>query len=129
VLLRRHADASVGDDELDEGAAIAYLACRKLDLPCFGELAGIAEGLNSMPPPDEVLRRAPIAFVSIPDDHPSACGNTPGRERGAEARAVLRPLCVYVSGSSLRIILIAAEGELQSRRSLVSQFPVRSHDF
>src|SRR5262249_60493305 len=42
LLLRGHADAGVGDGELDEVAAIAHLACRKLDLARFGELAGIA---------------------------------------------------------------------------------------
>src|SRR5262249_34469780 len=43
LLLRSHADAGVGDRELDEAAAIAHLACRKLDLARFRELAGIAE--------------------------------------------------------------------------------------
>src|SRR5262245_53255376 len=32
LLLSRHADAGVGDGELDEVAAIAHLACSKLDL-------------------------------------------------------------------------------------------------
>src|SRR5262249_57227701 len=32
LLLRCHADPGVGDGELDEAAAIAHLACRKLDL-------------------------------------------------------------------------------------------------
>src|SRR5262249_40233357 len=31
LLLRSHANAGVGDGELDEGAAIAHLASRKLD--------------------------------------------------------------------------------------------------
>src|SRR5262245_23448339 len=39
LLLRSHADAGVGDGELDEAAAIADLACRKPDLARFGELA------------------------------------------------------------------------------------------
>src|SRR5262249_57574622 len=43
LLLSRHADAVVGDGELDEVAAIGHLACRKLDLARFGELAGIAQ--------------------------------------------------------------------------------------
>src|SRR5262249_2165525 len=43
LLLRCHADAGVGDGELDEVAPIARLACRKLHLACFGELAGIAQ--------------------------------------------------------------------------------------
>src|SRR5262245_45781135 len=38
LLLRRHADAGIGDGELDEVAAIAHLACRKLDLAFLGEL-------------------------------------------------------------------------------------------
>src|SRR5262245_64270309 len=43
LLLRGHADPGVRDGELDEVATIAHLACRKLDLACFGELARIAE--------------------------------------------------------------------------------------
>src|SRR5262245_52079670 len=46
LLLRRHANAGVGDGELDEAAAIAYLACRKLDLARFGELARIAQKIE-----------------------------------------------------------------------------------
>src|SRR5262249_61257740 len=46
LLLRRHANASIGDGELDEIAAIADLACRKLDLARFGEFAGIAEEIE-----------------------------------------------------------------------------------
>src|SRR5262249_54536069 len=41
LLLCRQADAGVGDGKLDEVAAVADLACRKLDLARFGELAGI----------------------------------------------------------------------------------------
>src|SRR6516225_6202553 len=43
LLLRSHADAGVGDGELDEVAAITHPACGKLDLARFGELAGIAQ--------------------------------------------------------------------------------------
>src|SRR5215472_15900661 len=46
LLLRRHANAGVGDGELDETAAIAHLACRKLDFSRFGELASIAEEIE-----------------------------------------------------------------------------------
>src|SRR5262244_2552549 len=46
LLLRCHADAGVGDGELDEAAAIADLACPKPDLACFGELARIAEEIE-----------------------------------------------------------------------------------
>src|SRR5262249_50698533 len=42
LLLRSYADAGIGDGELDEIAAFAHRACRKLDLARFGELAGIA---------------------------------------------------------------------------------------
>jgi hypothetical protein len=42
LLLLGHADAGIGDSELDEVAAIAHLANRKLDLARFGELVGIA---------------------------------------------------------------------------------------
>src|SRR6516164_6133466 len=46
LLLRSHANAGVGDGELDETAAIAHLACRKLDLARFGELARITEKIE-----------------------------------------------------------------------------------
>src|SRR6516165_7432742 len=46
LLFGRHADAGVGDSELDEVAAIAHPACRKLDLARFGELAGIAQQIE-----------------------------------------------------------------------------------
>src|SRR5215469_15851348 len=43
LLLRGHANAGIGDGELDEVAAIGHLACRKLNLAFLGELAGIAQ--------------------------------------------------------------------------------------
>src|SRR5262249_5727039 len=46
LLLRGHADAVLGDGELDEGAAIAHLSCRKLALARRGELAGIAQQIE-----------------------------------------------------------------------------------
>ena len=46
LLLRRHADAGIGDRELDEAAAIAHLACRKLDLALLRELARIAQQIE-----------------------------------------------------------------------------------
>src|SRR5262249_31806312 len=46
LLLRCHADPGVGDGKLDEAAAIAQLACPKLHLARFGELAGIAEEIE-----------------------------------------------------------------------------------
>src|SRR5215470_13522762 len=48
LLLRRHADAGVGDGELDKATAIAHLACRKLDLARFGELARIAQEIEQI---------------------------------------------------------------------------------
>src|SRR5215831_11558472 len=55
LLLRSHANAGVSDRELDEPAAIAHLACRKLDLARFGELAGIAEEVEQdLPQPHGV---------------------------------------------------------------------------
>src|SRR5262249_52290793 len=48
LLLRRHADAGVGDGELDEAAAIAHLVCRKLDLALLGELAGIPQEIEQI---------------------------------------------------------------------------------
>src|SRR6516162_4539058 len=55
LLLSRHADAGVGDGELDEAAAIAHLACRKLDLSRFSELARIAEEIEqNLPQPHGV---------------------------------------------------------------------------
>src|SRR5258707_2180989 len=64
LLLRRHADAGVGDGKLDEVAAIAHLACRKLDLARFGEFAGIAEEIEQyLPQPHggpRSMRRGPL---------------------------------------------------------------------
>src|SRR5215471_18288366 len=55
LLLRSHADAGVGDGELDEAAAIADLACRKPNLARFGELARIAEKIEQdLPQPQGV---------------------------------------------------------------------------
>src|SRR5262245_50821462 len=56
LLLRSHADAGVGGGELDEGAAIAHLVCRKLDLARFGELAGIAEEIEQYLPQPHWVR-------------------------------------------------------------------------
>src|SRR5215831_5995431 len=50
LLLCGHANAGVGDGELDEAAAIAHLACRKLDFTLFGKLAGIAEEIEQYLP-------------------------------------------------------------------------------
>jgi hypothetical protein len=47
--------------ELDEGAAIAHLACRKLDLARFCELARIAEEIEQyLPPPQPPLAEKTI---------------------------------------------------------------------
>src|SRR5262249_1433425 len=55
LLLRSHANAGVGDGELDEGAAIAHLARLQLDLTLFGELAGIAQQVEQdLPQPHRV---------------------------------------------------------------------------
>src|SRR5262249_42370517 len=59
LLLRGHADAGVGDSELDEAAAIAHLACRKLDLARFGELARIAQQVEQYLPQPQPCRSAP----------------------------------------------------------------------
>ena len=42
LLLGRHADASIGDGQLDPVAAVPDPACPQLDLAVLGELAGIA---------------------------------------------------------------------------------------
>ena len=46
LLLGRHADAGVGDGELDEARAVARPARGKLHLARVGELAGIAEQIE-----------------------------------------------------------------------------------
>ena len=43
LLLRRHADAGIGDGQLNPVAAVADPACPQLDLALLGELAGIAQ--------------------------------------------------------------------------------------
>src|SRR5262249_50372451 len=50
LLLRSHANAGVGARELAAAAAIAHLACRKLDAARFGELAGITEEVEQYLP-------------------------------------------------------------------------------
>src|SRR5215472_10103304 len=50
LLLRGHPDAGVGDGELDDVAAIAHFACRKLDLARFGELTRIAQQVQEYLP-------------------------------------------------------------------------------
>jgi hypothetical protein len=50
TLLGGRTDAGIRDGELDEVAAIAHLACRKLNLACFGELARIAEEIEQYLP-------------------------------------------------------------------------------
>src|SRR5439155_13340986 len=60
LLLRGHADAGVGDGELDEVAAIAHLACRKPDLASLGKLKGIAQQVEQdLPQPHGSTLNAP----------------------------------------------------------------------
>src|SRR5262249_15392641 len=69
LLLRRHADAGVGDGELDEAAAIAHLACRKLDLARLGELARIAEEIEQyLPQPHGVHGQCPEVLLGVNDE-------------------------------------------------------------
>src|SRR5262249_34306906 len=69
LLLRGHADAGIGDGELDETAAIADLACRKLDLARFGELAGIAEEIEQdLPQPHGIDGRCSEVLWSVNDE-------------------------------------------------------------
>ena len=50
LLFGGHADTGVRDGELDELAAIAHLACRKLDFARFRELARIAQEIEQYLP-------------------------------------------------------------------------------
>src|SRR5215472_14939010 len=69
LLLRRHPDAGIGDGELDEVAAIAYLACRKLDLARLGELAGIAQQIEQyLPQPHGVYGQCPEVLLGVDDE-------------------------------------------------------------
>ena len=55
LLLRRHADAGVGDGELDPVAAVADLARPQRHLALLGELAGIAQEVEQdLPQPHRV---------------------------------------------------------------------------
>src|SRR5262249_7985599 len=68
LLLRGHADTGVGDGELDEVAAIAYLACHKLDLASFGELAGIAQQIEQdLPQPHGIDSQLSEVFLGLED--------------------------------------------------------------
>src|SRR5262249_55425225 len=69
LLLRRHADAGVGDGKLNEVAAIAYLACRKLHLARFGELAGIAEEVEQdLPQPHRIDGQCAKVVLGLNDE-------------------------------------------------------------
>src|SRR5262249_42479053 len=69
LLLRRHADAGVGDGELDEAAAIAHLAGRKLDLARFGELARIAKQVEqNLPQPYGVHGQCAEVLLGVNDE-------------------------------------------------------------
>jgi N-acetylneuraminic acid mutarotase len=75
LLLRGHANAGIGDGELDKAAAIAPPACRKLDLARFGELARIGVGWRGRnTPAHEVYDPAAnswtaLAYVPTARDH------------------------------------------------------------
>jgi hypothetical protein len=69
LLLRRHADAGVGDGELDEATAVAHLACRKLDLARFGEFARIAKEVEQdLPQPHRVHGQCAEVLLSVNDE-------------------------------------------------------------
>src|SRR5260221_9351431 len=69
LLLRGHADAGVGDGKLDEVAPIAHLACRKLDLARFGELARIAEEIEQyLPQPHGVHGQCAKVLWGVDDE-------------------------------------------------------------
>src|SRR5215469_953117 len=69
LLLRRHANAGVGDGELDDGAAIAHLACRKLDLARFGEFAGIAQKVEQdLPQPHRIDGQYAEVLLGVNDE-------------------------------------------------------------
>src|SRR5262249_12686435 len=69
LLLRGHADTGVGDGELDEVAAIAHLARRKLHLARFGEFAGIAQKVEQdLPQPHGVHGQCAEVLLGIDDE-------------------------------------------------------------
>src|SRR6516162_3593956 len=60
LLLRRHADATVGDRELDPAASIGDPARSQRDLTFLGELAGIAQQVEQyLPQPHGVHGQCP----------------------------------------------------------------------
>src|SRR5215470_11003335 len=60
------ADPGVGDGELDEAAAIAHFACRKLDLASLSELAGITEEIKQyLPQPHGVHGQCPEVLLGV----------------------------------------------------------------
>src|SRR5262249_18806614 len=69
LLLRGHPDAGVGDGELDEVAALALFACRKLDLARFGELTRIAQQVQKyLPQPHGVHRQCAEVLLDFNDE-------------------------------------------------------------
>src|SRR5262249_39657565 len=69
LLLRGHPDAGVGGGELDDVAAIAHFACRKLDLARFGELTRIAQQVQEyLPQPHGVHRQCAEVLLDFNDE-------------------------------------------------------------
>jgi hypothetical protein len=59
----------IRDGELDEVAAIAHLACRKLDFARFGEFAGIAEKVEQdLPQPHGVHAQCAEVLLGVNDE-------------------------------------------------------------
>src|SRR5215475_10991765 len=68
-LLRGHPDDGVGDGELDDVAAIAHFACRKLDLARFGELTRIAQQVEEyLPQPHGVHGQCTEVLLDFHDE-------------------------------------------------------------
>ena len=66
LLLRRHADASIGNGKLDPVASIGHPARLQLDLALFGELARIAQQIEqNLPQPHRVNRQSAEVLLRV----------------------------------------------------------------
>src|SRR5262249_28069439 len=69
LLLWSHANTGVSDREFDPVASVGHLACRKLDLARFGELASVARQVEQyLPQPHAVHGQSADVPLGINDE-------------------------------------------------------------
>ena len=105
LLLRRHADAGIGDGKLDPAAAVADPARPQRDLALLGELAGIAQEIEQDLPQPHRDRRS--ARRGSPARRRPA-GSCSARRAGARCRSPRRSAAQASTDSGLSSSLPAS---------------------